>query len=1118
MTTRTKILFLLFMCSTLFVNAQDTLLVDTLKGDVDNNDNDIFSTYNVVIPPQPSVFNFAVRGNNKVNLFSGVPEITIPLWELKERDITVPIVLSYNAQGLKVNDIPSWVGAGWSLQPGGLITRTVRGIPDEDFSDVYQGIFHLDKYIDLEAEIEDSAVANVHNHRVYAFLEKVYRGKHNDMQPDEFYFNFGNYSGRFVYSVAHKKFICMSYQKLQIKIYPENKVDEIDSFRIKTPDGYYYYFTVSEITNTMSSSSKAGSLDLNFKSTWYLSKIVSPLGAIVRFEYESETMYQKSTVNNVTRHLKTEYGVGSVCFGGVDATTQSIERVCPRLRAITSNTKRVEFVPATLPRTDISELGGNGNSDKKISYALREVQIFNNNSNEKKCVRKFIFDSNYSIGKETKIQRLTLVALREQALVANSNEFEEKPPYLFEYYNPQDYPGLEEPYNYDHWGFYNGDKNEGATNVAPIIKLKKRRTYNSSGCIREADPEFVSCGNLASITYPTGGKTQYYYEANKVDNYKVDLSELSFPPTKNNNRAELVLASLVGTGVRDFNVDKGLYTGYKITISKSGGGDGGNNGVYYKTETPDDVVSGTIKLNEIELYDGDGSNLPKTMYVDNNIIIQGTNILEVGIKGVQTQITATSNSSGSGDNNGLDLSNSEIEGVYVGGARIKQIKDFNSDGKLINNRTFEYSGGKIFAIPVYIYTISNYEWTHVSSRDYLNLDNLDYYLRISSNNLSHNGIVAGTHVGYTEVTEKAIGANNNYTKEKTHFYNLEKNISYIYPYLPYLNYSPKIGKITNKKYYSTDKLIKEDIYAYLEENGPSIYAIKLGKRHYLNDFLCTDAGGERIPTYLDAYPYEYYHYESKVANLVSKETVEYLDAGEFRTKVDYEYNDSNFVSKIITNTSEGKLEVQKFYPFDSQAASIPSGMPNVLFSPIVEQKIFKNSDLIKHDVINFKKWSVGNRVFYKPQNTSTYNFLNNIFEEVTRFEAYDANGNPVQYRNKEDVPICIIWDYSGNYPILKMENVKYSDVENYLSDQELNAIKDNSADNSGIINKLRNHFKQANIYSYTYTIWGITSETGPDGETVYYEYDNFGRLLNIKNTEGHILKSTITNYAKRYEN
>ena len=92
--------------------------------------------------PAPNAAALAKYGDVPVSYFTGVPDISIPIHTLNEGPLNLLISLSYHAGGTKPVEMASWVGMGWSLNAGGLISRTVQGIPDE-YAGGYYNTGHL---------------------------------------------------------------------------------------------------------------------------------------------------------------------------------------------------------------------------------------------------------------------------------------------------------------------------------------------------------------------------------------------------------------------------------------------------------------------------------------------------------------------------------------------------------------------------------------------------------------------------------------------------------------------------------------------------------------------------------------------------------------------------------------------------------------------------------------------------------------------------------------------------------------------------------------------------------------------------------------------------------------
>lgn len=79
----------------------------------------------------PNVASLGIIKDIPVSMYTGVPQISIPLYKLKSNGIEIPITLNYNASGVQPDQHPGWVGTNWSLSAGGVVSRIVKGLPDE---------------------------------------------------------------------------------------------------------------------------------------------------------------------------------------------------------------------------------------------------------------------------------------------------------------------------------------------------------------------------------------------------------------------------------------------------------------------------------------------------------------------------------------------------------------------------------------------------------------------------------------------------------------------------------------------------------------------------------------------------------------------------------------------------------------------------------------------------------------------------------------------------------------------------------------------------------------------------------------------------------------------------
>lgn len=457
-----------------------------------------------------------------VSLYTGTPQISIPIWEIQDGDISVPVSLNYHTGGIQVQEIASWVGLGWALNGGGVISRSVRGLPD----DLNWGF--LDPSNPVPLTYDGSTLANER------FIN--YAAGFKDCQPDLFSLNFSGKNGKFQMGQDRTIYL-QPFQKL--KIVPSPSTGPITKWTVTAENGFIYEFDILETSRSQNYCTGIGNTPPGqiYTSSWYLSKITSPKGAIVTLEYDTgyTLYYPISSFEN--KYAQAVYSGGGVP-NDLSCTTYNDVRSGVRLKKIKCATTEVEFV-ATENRYDLP-------GDKRLNY----ITIKDYKSN---IIRKFKFGYKYMldntlvdapaygyINDDAIKYRLALVSLQE----TDPNESMSKPPYQFFYKT-----GLPNRLScaVDIWGYYNGqtqnttmiqeefikgytvfDPTGGAMHWYDVLDyfrgagvstptVSGTQSLHLEGGNRLPYNGFVNAGAITKIKYPTGGETNFEFELNTAN-------------------------------------------------------------------------------------------------------------------------------------------------------------------------------------------------------------------------------------------------------------------------------------------------------------------------------------------------------------------------------------------------------------------------------------------------------------------------------------------------------------------------------------------------------------------------------------------------------------------------
>jgi YD repeat-containing protein len=494
------LLFYLFCC--LPARAQTSITDEGLK-------------YTPALPPPPEAAALGKFGHTPVGLYTGVAQLSIPVYSIVLPGLELPISLDYHAGGIRVSETASSVGLGWALRAGGMISSTVMG--SADFSDrgyvrgaPAVGFIPTNRLLRPKMLNIFTGASNAD----YAYLKKLTACPtvsssssggpiHGyDTQPDLFQYSLGGRSGQFFHTqdgAAHP----MPYEPLAITRLPGGRTSPWElgnGYVLVDEKGTRYTFDQLEVVATQVS--KYGipitaADDLNPHSfVYHLRRIETVRGDFLTFTYDTLTYHYQ----NVTSRVRYRKLAGNVCSGRGPGRTESISVVKSLLlKKITSNLGHaVDFEYSACRRLDLAG-----------SRALTAIIVHEGALRRRFELRQGYFNGPATVCPDLNGQttydpttpdnyRLKLVALQEVG----------KPSYTFTYREGSGYampPRLSA--QEDHWGFINGTGGGGDYPIDPDNGF-----YD--GYSREPDSTAMLTGMLREVHYPTGGYTRYAFEPN----------------------------------------------------------------------------------------------------------------------------------------------------------------------------------------------------------------------------------------------------------------------------------------------------------------------------------------------------------------------------------------------------------------------------------------------------------------------------------------------------------------------------------------------------------------------------------------------------------------------------
>jgi YD repeat-containing protein len=472
----------------------------------------------VTIPNSQS-YNIIKYGNVGANLYTGTVNYNLPVYTYKDKDFEIPISLSYSSNGYRPNSRAGEVGLDWSLVAGGVITREVKGIPDEKtqftMAPNQLGRSHYGFcYIYSDSVSQENLFPQVgitESGNIYFYNENEAQTVAYEQSPDIYHFNFMGYQGSFHlwYNKEIKIFNTNTKNGLKIEASSPGFDSQI-TIIFTTGDGYKYVFEASDVSQEYTQRTDEYLQIQRDYQSWKLNSITAPNGRTVTFYYGTPNYVPG--YNGVTYNYQPSSTYAYNIFGSFQGST--------------SNMLSINYTPLrTWPLTKIEISQGptihfkyistTGEKKRKLDTPYYEdaitapklTKIYALNGTDTLCRCNLTYKTSY-------VNTSYISTLQNTVYFLGSVDKKGEGVYDFEYNNRTQggFPCLGS-FSVDHWGYYNG-ANDGlsVSNFLDYITYNADQSETIGTTIRNSNSNFASMGLLNKITFPTGGYTTLEYE------------------------------------------------------------------------------------------------------------------------------------------------------------------------------------------------------------------------------------------------------------------------------------------------------------------------------------------------------------------------------------------------------------------------------------------------------------------------------------------------------------------------------------------------------------------------------------------------------------------------------
>ncbi|MDO5665167.1 MAG: RHS repeat domain-containing protein [Bacteroidia bacterium] len=1113
--------------------------------------------YTPMTPEPYSLFKYT---EIPVSMTTGIPNISIPIHIIQMRNFELPISLDYHSGGIKTDEIATNVGLGWTLKAGGMISNQVFGYDDNThYGSRYPS---MENNIPKDREFEPQVLSNrntcseTYNLDYYSIKDIILIN--GDTQPDVFYYNYGAENGKFFLTNGLVG-ISIPYKNIEIKkvnniyeiidnkgtVFTYSTIGETNYLSIVFTDFGKHYYNNCGWGNTEVLDFETGNSDTR-SNVYYLTKVKNIYGEEINIEYENE-IYHYKTKNQYIRFKRAANDLPDFPFpNNVNNTIETQVTVKgKRIKKITSTLgDEIEFIYDTCIRLDLPKDNINIGGNEVITGAnrLRIIKVkkgdiydtfelshtyYNLNSDNIPCVNN-TGESRYSY-------RLKLNSIKKNT----------DPPFIFEYYGSNILPDRRS-YNIDHFGYMKDGGNKFA-------KDYQYEFYEGS----DREPDFTSTlkGTLKSITYPTKGKTVFTYELNsyygpKKTYYPPETGGFSLYVSGIEGNEDPVSPYIIMQ--ENLNIPSDVNTSsIRLAIS---------NPATQEHQTTDELIS--MSITNVTTNQAVSFAYPPGYTIRDFYIAPGNYLVRVesNMEGAGLSLNWTLN---------LKPPTTINETYNTGGLRIKAINHFADNQSLPSSSSiFEYtdsenstvSTGRILHEPEYSYLYYK-RAIYCQNCGTQAMFKESVYLAQKSSNVQPLDGLQGYHVMYPKVrVYNNENKKNGMTEYVYSFAEGDLHKSNTFPPTPSTSLDFLRGNLIQQKEFRYDesiakyKILKSITNEYTYNYNPSIASNvfsppnKPNEKHAIGlniivlnmERTCSNGGFQCTKRAMNL-ELVYYKIISPWVYLNKSTEVLHDTNGNPTASTQYNYFYENPLHGQMTKstflTSTGQTtEKQFFYPHDLVNLNI---MKNEMNELIVQRRLSEPPRILYSVIKDGVESKISETIFKYEKNLLTGNLLlpvqlhkttGNInaypFDDKNieySYKEYDTNsngtgnGNVLEYQLKDQTPIVLLWGFNKRYVVAEIKNATLNEVKTALGLASGFPSFGNLGLTSTQIRSLKLNLPKSLSTTYTYKpLVGIASKTDPNGITTYYDYDEFGRLIEVYIKNEQDIKQVIQKYNYRY--